>query len=309
MPPRPPPLRQLRAYRAVMATGGVTAAAQKLNLTQPALSKQIAALERGLGLRLFSRRRGGPLLPTAQGIAFYQAIEGTLSGIDAIPQIAAEVARHIRVRLSIAATPPLLHSALFMRAVARFTARHPGIAIALEARPRVDLEAWVASRQSDVGFGLLPCVHPDLRARVLVDTQVVATLPAGHRLARRRSVHIDALREQALILPRRQPLRERIDARHPGLASAIESSSAVTCCNLAAAGQGIALTDPFSPTGISAGLVATLPLRPSVTLQYGALLPATDAPHGQIEELLELASECFSALRPGVGDSATTTLL
>ena len=51
--PQTPTLRQLRAFCFVVSMGGMSTAADALNLTQPALSKQIASLEQMIGLRLF----------------------------------------------------------------------------------------------------------------------------------------------------------------------------------------------------------------------------------------------------------------
>ena len=61
-----PDLRQLRAFAAVHDTGSVSAAARKVSLTQPALSRRISELESALGVRLFDRA-GGRLRLTSEG--------------------------------------------------------------------------------------------------------------------------------------------------------------------------------------------------------------------------------------------------
>ena len=50
-----PTYRQIEAFKAVMEAGRVTDAAQKLNLSQPAVSKLLASFESAIGMRLFSR--------------------------------------------------------------------------------------------------------------------------------------------------------------------------------------------------------------------------------------------------------------
>ena len=61
---RQPTLKQLRYLSAIAETGSFRRAADRLGVTQPALTAQIAALEAGLGLQLFERsRRGAALSP------------------------------------------------------------------------------------------------------------------------------------------------------------------------------------------------------------------------------------------------------
>src|SRR5262245_21177406 len=66
--------RQVEAFRAVMLTGGVTTAAQLMNVTQPAVSRLIRDLQESLKLPLFERR-GTRLLPTAEALSLYQEVE------------------------------------------------------------------------------------------------------------------------------------------------------------------------------------------------------------------------------------------
>ena len=58
-------MRQVEAFRAVMMSGGITAAATMLNISQPSVSRLIADMERAVGFRLFDRR-GARVHPTAQ---------------------------------------------------------------------------------------------------------------------------------------------------------------------------------------------------------------------------------------------------
>ncbi len=63
--------RNLEAFRIVCETGSVTRAAERLHLSQPAVSQLIGRLERSFGLRLFDRGLGRRLEPTAQARALY----------------------------------------------------------------------------------------------------------------------------------------------------------------------------------------------------------------------------------------------
>ncbi|MDQ1848126.1 LysR family transcriptional regulator [Gemmobacter fulvus] len=74
-------LRQLEYAVAVARHGGVTAAAEALHVSQPALSVALAQLEAQLGQPLFLRRAGGPMVPTSFGRGWLEAAEAQLHGL------------------------------------------------------------------------------------------------------------------------------------------------------------------------------------------------------------------------------------
>jgi DNA-binding transcriptional LysR family regulator len=275
--------------------GRMSAAADALNLTQPALSKQIALLEETLGLRLFARRRGGPVEPTREGIALYKSIEGTLYGLDAIPDIARDIAQKVRIQLRVAATPLLINCKPFMVALAAFRARMPEVQISLFSRQRVDLEDWVRNRQADVCLGLLPSRYPDLVSRTLAEVHGVAVMSPGHPLAGQNRIRVADLEKTTLVLPSRQPLRDRIDAAFPRLSCDIETSSSITCVGLALSQNAIALCDPFSPTMYPPDLVRTVLFEPELPLSYGAILTRDAESDPLIAALLQELKTSFTA--------------
>jgi len=83
-------LRQLEAFRATMHAGTVVAAAGLLNVTQPAVSRLVAELERRIGFALFERR-GRRLSPTAEAQQLYREIERLQLGVERVAQVAADI--------------------------------------------------------------------------------------------------------------------------------------------------------------------------------------------------------------------------
>ncbi|MCY4007597.1 MAG: LysR family transcriptional regulator [Rhodobacteraceae bacterium] len=291
-------LRQLRAFHAVMISGSVTAAAKRLNLTQPAISKQLNALEDSLGLQLFHRRSGRAATPTHVGVEFFRAIEPTIVGLDEIGSIAETIAESGCYRLRIAATPPLINSAPFMTALARFAEKMPGAHVSLEPRHRLEIEDWVVARRIDLALALLPLDHPGLEAIPLVTTHAVAVVPKGHPLSGQDTMTPSDLEDVPIILPSRQPLRTRIDIAQEGssqrLEADYEATSAITAVRLAASGLGVAICDPFSPTAFDADL-AVVPWKPEIPLVYGALFSRGQNLEAAAEVLLKLIRETFAA--------------
>lgn len=295
-------LTQLRAYQAIMLTGSVTAAAERLHTTQPAISRQLASLEDATKLRLFERRSGGRMVPTALGLSFFRHIEGTLSGIEDIPAVASQLRESGQARLRIGATPPLLNSAFVSRALKMFTQRHPNTRLSIESRSRHDIEEWVANGQIDLGLALLPADSPLVRTVPIISTHAVAVVQAGSALARRRTLDPMSITGAKLILPSRQLLRALIDQRVATegmtLSADIEASSALTCCKLAADGLGVAICDPFSPTAFATGL-RVLRWKPEVPLSYGILM----SDRRELSHMAQVFSECLreQAMLAGFG--------
>lgn len=286
-----PSLRQLRSYRAVMSLGSMAKAAETLNLTQPALSKQIAALEQTLALKLFERRRGGPMVPTTNGRLFYKSIESTLFGLDAITDTARGIAETSNRRLTIVGTPPILNSRPFSDALAETCKVFPNLRFTLQLRARIDVENLLISRQADVGFGLMTTAYEELHEVVITDSCVMVAMAASHPLANKKTITLTDLTASTLILPSRQPLRDRINATVPDISPAFEVSSSQTACNMAAAGIGIALSDPFSPMSFDSSILRTFPLRPKIKLKYGALIPSSAQQNDQLTTLINFLKE------------------
>lgn len=282
-----PSLRQLRAYRAVMSLGSIAKAAETLNLTQPALSKQIAALEHTLSLNLFERRRGGPMVPTSEGMLFYKSIESTLFGLDAIADTARGIAETGNRRLTIVGTPPILNSRPFAEALTKTRENYPNLRYMLELRTRIEVESLVVNRHADVGFGLMTTGYPDLREEVIAESCVMVVMAASHPLAGKQVIQWSDLSSTTIIIPNRQPLRDRINSLLPEVSAVFEVSSSQTGCNLAVAGVGVALSDPFSPTIFDQSVLCVIPLQPRIELQYGALMPNNAQRNEPLAELIK----------------------
>ncbi len=144
-------LRQLQAFVAVAELGGFTAAAERLHVTQSALSVMIRGLEGELGLRLFDRTTRTVALTDA-GRELYPLAEKTLEDLSSAVAHSRELADVRRGRVTIAATT-LVSSMLLPRAIARFGDAYPGIRVALrDGASPAQIAAMVAGSQVDIGI-------------------------------------------------------------------------------------------------------------------------------------------------------------
>lgn len=294
-------LKCLQALRAVMETGSVTEAARRLYRTQPQVSRLIATLEDEIGFRLFLRQ-GRSLIPTREGVRFYQQAKRILTGLDEVSRIAEDIRSEKDAWLRIIAQP-YLAQALVPDAMARFAERHPLVRCSLEVRSRGDLGHWVAGQQFDLGIAALPIDVPAVRGVPFAAVSVMAVLPRGHALARkRRLAAADIAREAFIALKPYTLLRHSIDSLFARLGHTLsvraETSSGLSACQMVSRGLGITLADPLVALCMPAGLVAIRPWQPGLALTYGFLYPTALAPSAPALEFARIAAETAKRLQP-----------
>jgi DNA-binding transcriptional LysR family regulator len=244
--------RDLRYFTAVAEELNFTRAAERLFISQPALSKQIRMLEKQLGADLFHRDRravrltavGEALLPHAREmLAAWQATEAAVEEAKAAE-------RHTLV-IGMSTSPG---RGLLPALRTRLVSRHPEARPVLRQVNWADPSAGLADGSSDVAFVWLPLADGDrYRYAVVAREPRLVALPQGHPLAARAAADregavdfTDLLDEPFLALPSEAgPLRDywlALDARRDRapriggvVASAEETHEAV------ANGQGVAL--------------------------------------------------------------------
>lgn len=122
-------LEQLGSFVEVARLGNFTKAAERLHLTQPSLSRQIATLEAGLGAELFHRSRGGSRL-TAAGESLLPWARRMLADASSVRREFAELAGLERGKVRLGATPTLCIS-LVAEVLSVFHEAHPHVELHL----------------------------------------------------------------------------------------------------------------------------------------------------------------------------------
>jgi DNA-binding transcriptional LysR family regulator len=181
-------LRQLRYFVAVADCGSFRAAAERLHVSQPPLSRQVAVLERALGARLLDRSAAGVTLTPQGRIAFARA-EALLRDARALEEALAAApdgaARPLRIGVTMAVT--VGDRARLERAWQRAL---PGAAIETIPGPSRDLIPALKAGRLDFALVGVPGSTAGLEIRDVQWSPLVAVLPARHPLARRRGVSL-----------------------------------------------------------------------------------------------------------------------
>jgi DNA-binding transcriptional LysR family regulator len=267
-------LRHLQVLRAIVEAGTATAAAQRVLLTQSAVSRSIAALELEVGFRLFDRIKQRLVL-TEEGATFVQEAERLLSGLDELRSVAREIREKRFARLRLVAMPAIAHG-LLPEALARFQRAHPRLSVSVEIRRRAEVTRWIAGRQFDVGFAALPANYPGVISQHLITVAAVAALPSNHRLARSASITALQLQKEELIgLASDTMVQSKISSyfQERGIVPKlkIDSSSLLSVCHFVAAGLGCGIVDPFTASSVKNEQIVFRPLSPELKIEYGTL--------------------------------------
>jgi LysR family transcriptional regulator, transcription activator of glutamate synthase operon len=277
-------LRQLRSTLAIARRLSFTAAAEELSVAQPALSQQIAALERELGVRLFDRTNRRVALTDA-GRAFVTRAERIVADADAAAEEMSAFAGGLRGRVVVGTYQSFAEYTL-PKLLGRFHAEHPGIEVALREGMADALLAALEAGTMDVFVGDVAATAlsmQDFRAEPLYEDELVIAVAARHPLAARACVRIDELRNEAFVIYRPgSTMTHRLNslARDAGFEPrvAFESEDSLTVRSLVAEGLGVALY-PRTIGNTPGPNVALLSVAPEPILRKMSLVTRAEA-HG-----------------------------
>lgn len=276
-------------------------AADRLHIVQPALSKQIAALERDLRVRLFERNRRAVEL-TAAGLAFLPKAREVL----ATARDAADSARHAGAGTTGSLgvgfiAPTCLYQ---VPAVLRIhQTRCPEVHIRLVEAGTAQLITKLQQRQVDIAF----CrgsreIPPDLRAHFTSEDAVVLALPETHPLHQHEVIPFAALDSVPILMISSQTDSDNV-GRYVGMASeagitlsiAHEVDQLHVALALAAAGIGVTFMPAFAASMLPPGLITRPIVNPEPTLQTQVLI-RRERPSPALRRFLESVDH---ALQPG----------
>ncbi len=267
---------QLDVFSAVVAAGSVTAASRHLNLSQPAVSRRLADLERAVGFALFLRE-GKRLLITPEGSAFHDELIVTYAGLERMAKVAGDIRELRRGHVRFAAIPALCFGPL-PRALAAFMAAHPEIKVTFEVHASARIRDALADGLFDLAVAQVPQGYPGLTISHAFRAPCRVVLPKGHALADKPALELaDLVGHTFITLPPDSEvgrhLRARLDAARLGLTIGAEALTSLAACALVAAGAGISVVDPFTAEEFGAGQLVARPLVPRLDFNFGIVRP------------------------------------
>jgi DNA-binding transcriptional LysR family regulator len=198
-------LKQLRHAMALERHGSFHGAAKAENLSQPALSRSIRALEEQLGVRLFDRQ-GASVVPTLFGTAVLQRAATALGETG-------ELVREVQLLKGLEAGDLQIAMGVYAaemsasRAVGELIDRHPGLNCRLKLTSWKDLGALITSRTVDLGIGEISTLEDarELAVEPVGRHRVILFCRRKHPLAGRNRLSTDDLSHYPTVTPRLPP--------------------------------------------------------------------------------------------------------
>ncbi|QIE54987.1 LysR family transcriptional regulator [Pikeienuella piscinae] len=188
--------KQLRAFHEVAKADSVTAAARKLNVSQPAVSLQIKALEKECDLKLWNRVHGRPVL-TPAGVRLLGYTERIFAlAIEAEREM--ELLRKSAGQLVVISTTKLIAAYYLPTAIGAFRALHSDVNVQLDIGGNTWAIERVRSGASDLGIVVNPGSRSFVRYPIYTDPLVII-VPTTHRVALDPDAELD-FEQEVLIL-------------------------------------------------------------------------------------------------------------
>ena len=204
-------LHQLRGFYEIARTRSFTRAADKLFLSQPAISLQIKALEDELGKALFDRKRREIRL-TEAGEVLFKYVQQIFDGLEDARNEIAALDKEVSGRL-VVGTSDTNCTYILPDALEEFRRCYPGVDLDIRNRISPEIANLVATDEVDIGLVTLPVRHRDVQEHTLLERQDVLICRPDHRLGGRKRMRLaDITPFPLLVLERGSTSRQLLDA-------------------------------------------------------------------------------------------------
>lgn len=267
---------QIEAFRAVMLSGSMTAAAEHLHTSQPNISRLIAQLEKETSLRLFERA-GARLMPTDEGTAFFRDVERAFVGLQSLENSAHGIRQFGTGRLRIA-TVSATATALLPHVIKRFKQQYPDVTISMHISDSLTVAHWTASQFCDFGVASYIGDTPGVDVEVLAKVQGMCIMAKGHRLADKKVIKPKDLNDEHFIsLAHGDGTRAIIDRAFQGGGDkrilSLEASHADTICIMVGLGIGVSIVSPLVAHDYMSMGLEMRPFSPNIPFTNYLLCP------------------------------------
>jgi DNA-binding transcriptional LysR family regulator len=242
-------IRDLEALIAVVEERKTTAAAARLGISQPAVSRSISQLEKRLNITLFNHQGSG-LAPTAQALAMHEKLVPIFRALKNLhdPTDDSIAPSHLRI----ATSPTLAHG--FLEAfINDFLRKNPQINLSLEITTTPEVLELVADQRADLGVADIIGLSAGLVRMPFRSGQVVCAVPEHHPLAQQSQISPKDLHAQALIMLAKRnairPVLERIFNKAGSQPRVVmETATSASAMHFVSLGLGLALLHSYPST-------------------------------------------------------------
>ncbi|MCU0116681.1 LysR family transcriptional regulator [Pseudomonas sp. B2M1-30] len=190
--------KQLRYFVAVYEEGHVGRAAERLSISQPALSQQIRQLEQNLDVTLFERS-SKRLLPTLAAHTLYNHALPLLDGMqrarEALGNFKGQALRTLAIGVL-----QTVHTSLVPQLLERVRKAQPHLVVQIYELTGLEIERRLLNGSLDIGISYLPPRQPGLHGVMLYEDELTLVIPADHPLREFKKVSMSQAAELPMLL-------------------------------------------------------------------------------------------------------------
>jgi len=290
--------RQLRYFVSVARERNFTRAAEKLNMAQPPLSRQIQQMEEQLGVALFERGSRPLRLTEAGHLLLDQAVQ-VLDRIDEMEAMMRRLLEAERMRLGIGFVASTLYGYL-PEVLRRYREARPTVELGLQELTSLEQITALKEGRIDVGFGRIPFNDPLIERILLRNEKLAVALPLQHPMAAKIDpLKLEQLTDDTLIVYPKTPRPSYADQvlalyRDRGLKTRgiYEVRELQTALGLVASGSGICLV-PASVERLRRDGVVYRPLNVPEAVSPIILSRRRGDPSDEIDRILRMVKEIY----------------
>lgn len=262
------PFRQFQAFHAIIERGTVTAAAEHLGISQPAISNLLAQLERGTKLKLFERRRGR-LVPTPEAAVLFDEIDTVVRGLDHVNQAVVDLQNQKAGQLQVATSHALAFGFLPSE-IAAFGRDRPALTIAFQSQYSGKIQEWVTAGLFEIGICEMPVRHEGLEQRELT-FETLCAIPENAGIAAQPRLTPQVLDDFPFIIMGADHMvtrrtREAFHSQGANFRIRCHTDLFRNALNLVKQGLGAAMIDPFTLAADDGKGYVVRPFEPSILL-------------------------------------------
>ncbi len=286
-------------FVALIEAGSVSRAAQKLNLTQPAVSIALSNMEDEMGFRLFHRSKGF-FVPTSEATLLHAEVQQGLFAISRIEQRVKEIQSGATGGVSIALNGVLAMNVM-PELIAEFQLEYPNVNVEMRIHSSRQIASWVSSQQIDIGIIDAPVPVAGLNAEFF-HSECVCIMHKNDALAKKKIIEPQDLENRSVIsitgdhTVDRQ-LEKHLSDRSISVQRNFSSYYFAIARNMVSQGNKIAIVDCFNGKANLNDDVVWKPFKPKISNEI-AIVTSSDQPLGQasqeihdrLRKLLELSS-------------------
>lgn len=259
-------LRQIEVFHAIYTTGSISAAARKLHVTQPAVSKVLHHTQAQLGMTLFELVRGR-LVATEQAHALYREVGEIHERLAALDKAVGNLRQLAGGLLRVACVPSLGQHVL-PSAVTALRRLHPQLSVDVQTVHHDEVLRRLLEHECELALVYAPASQPRLRIQALCQAELMVLAQTGV-FAAGQPVQLPQLQDRPMVgLTSSGPLGDLFDAaiERAGVAldTAVTSQTYAIGAALTAQGAGPCVVDEFTARGQRDARLQAHPLQPAL---------------------------------------------